>query len=230
MNGRIVVVIPALNEEEGIGRTIDEVRGLRLDCDVVVVDNGSEDRTREIASAKGAEVLVESRRGKGNAVRRAFHSLDGDCDYVAMIDADGTYPAEYLPKMVKELQGNGYEAVVGWRCGKVPGAMTKLNVLGNTMLTWLACRLYGVKTNDLCTGLWLFRYSALKGVSIESEGFTLEAELYTLLAERKLEIGQVPIIYIKRCGTSKLRVSDGLRIAAYLIRRRYGGKAKARQR
>jgi glycosyltransferase involved in cell wall biosynthesis len=228
MKGNVAVVIPALNEEEGIGRTIDEVYALPIECDVIVVDNGSTDKTREIASAKGAEVICESRRGKGYAVRSAFYSLDGDCEYVVMIDADGTYRPKYIPGLIDELQSNGYDVVMGCRSVKAQGAMTKLNVLGNIFLTRLACLLYRTKIYDLCTGMWAFKLSALEGISVESKGFTLEAELFCKMVERGMKIGHVPIIYITRCGTSKLRVTDGLRIAGYLFRRRFNGnKAKA---
>ncbi|GAH63712.1 unnamed protein product, partial [marine sediment metagenome] len=103
---KLVIILPALNEEGTIGKVIDEIpraileeRGYQVK--VLVVDGNSTDLTRQIAQEKGVEVIIEPRKGKGRAMRTAFEQVK--VDFVFMLDADYTYPAAYIPDMLDML-------------------------------------------------------------------------------------------------------------------------------
>ncbi len=222
----IVVVIPALNEEPTIGIVLDEIPVCELEARgysvrAVVVDNGSTDGTAAVASARHANVIHEPQRGKGLAVRRAFREISGD--YVFMLDGDATYPATHIIDMVDRLAG-GCDVVTGSRLRgrRCPGSISPLNVLGNRLLTWLACLLYGHKTSDLCTGYWGFRGSVLPRLNLHSQGFSLEAELFAEVIRNRLKLCEVPVDYRRRPTPAKLRsLRDGVRIARTLLTKRF---------
>ena len=102
----VLAIIAALNEEEGIGPTLAELREVLVGSRFLVVDGNSTDRTVEVARKMGAEVLFQESSGKGDAVAQAIRHVDSDVEYVVFIDADFTYPAEYLPKMMRILEEN----------------------------------------------------------------------------------------------------------------------------
>ena len=122
------VIIAALNEEAGIGLTIAELSHYLNSPKIVVVDGKSVDRTVEVAKDLGAGVLTQANRGKGDALAKGFASLDSSVDYVVLTDADYTYPAEYIPEMIRILDE---KRSVGMVCGNRFNA-TKTGVLGET--------------------------------------------------------------------------------------------------
>lgn len=222
---RVLVILPTLNEEQTIGKVIDEIPRPSLEqagytVRVLVVDGNSTDRTREIAEEKGARTIVERRRGKGVAVTKALGSVDAD--YIFMLDADYTYPAGYIPDMLKML--GSYHAVIGSRLRgrREGGAMSRLNLTGNRLLSLLATVLYGRRISDVCTGFWGFRGEVVKHLSLRATAFDLEAELFSQLARKGYSIAEVPIDYRRRASPTKLRpLRDGTRIGWALITRRF---------
>jgi len=220
------VVLPALNEEEAIGKVIDEIPRKELESkgyqtEIIVVDNGSTDKTAEIAAAHGAKVIEESNRGKGRAIRTGFGAASGD--FVFMLDSDFTYPATYIARMVELLDG-GYDVVLGSRLkGSVEhGAMKRLNLVGNHLLAFLANLLYGTRVSDLCTGFWGFKVEVVRSVNLDAVGFELEANILIEVAKHKYRIGEVPIQYRKRATASKLgSLKAGWRIGRKLIANRF---------
>lgn len=222
----VSIIFPALNEEETIGKIIDEVpieemegRGYR--AEVIVVDNGSTDKTREIAEAKGARVITEPSRGKGRAIRTAFESVSGD--FVFMIDADFTYPATYIPRMLELLEG-GHDVVLGSRLKgqREQGAMSRLNLVGNHLLALLANLLYGTRVSDPCTGYWGFKGNVVKSLKLDAVGFELEANMLAEIARQGYRIAELPILYRRRPNQAKLgSLKDGFRIGRTLIRKRF---------
>lgn len=222
----VSIIFPALNEEETIGKIIDEVpiedmegRGYR--AEIIVVDNGSTDKTREIAEAKGARVITEPSRGKGRAMRTAFEAVSGD--FVFMIDADFTYPATYVPGMLELLEG-GYDVVLGSRLKgqREEGAMSRLNMVGNHLLALLANVLYGTGVSDPCTGYWGFRGEVPKSLKLDAVGFELEANMLAEIARQGYRIAELPIIYRRRPNQAKLgSLKDGFKIGRTLIRKRF---------
>lgn len=226
----LLIILPALNEEEAIGRVIDEIPKQALekrgfDVRIVVADGNSRDRTRQIALDKGAEVVVESGRGKGRAMRSVFRRFKAD--FVFMLDADYTYPAIYIPKMLDILE-QGYPVVTGSRLrGKIEeGGMSYLNRLGNYLLTWLARVLYWRKISDLCTGYWGFRGEIISDLQLLANGFNFEAELFADITRKGYKIAEIPIHYRRRRTPPKLNsLRDGFRIGWTLITRRFRSPA-----
>ena len=222
---KVCIVLPALNEAPSIGRVIEEIPRAELELkgyqvDVLVVDNNSTDSTLKVAQGKGARILVESRRGKGRAIRTALE--DANADYIFMLDGDYTYPTTYIPEMLELLKK--YPVVIGSRLrGKrQKGALRRLHLLGNHLITLLANILYGTRISDLCTGFWGFRREVIQNLNLTSDGFQLEAELLTQLARKHYRIGEIPIMYRARVGKAKLDVfRDGVRIARFLIVKRF---------
>lgn len=223
---KILIILPAFNEEEAIGRVIDEIPQQALgkrgfDIRILVVDGNSTDSTRKIAQDKGAEVIIESRRGKGRAMRTAFERVRAD--YVFMLDADYTYPATYITQMLDILE-QGHPVVIGSRLkGKIEkGGMSLLNLVGNHLLTLIANILFSTRISDLCTGYWGWKGDIIASLPLVSDGFTLEAELFTILARKGYKIAEVPIHYRRRSTPPKLKaVRDGIKIGWTLITRRF---------
>ena len=165
----VAVVIPTLNEERSIGKVIDGVPVADLlknglETAVYVIDGRSTDNTREIAVEKGATIILEERKGKGSAIQTAFKSITAD--YAIMVDGDDTYPIEMATEMTRLLKN--YDVVIGSRLkGTIePGAMTKLNVVGNVLLSLLAWALFGARISDVCTGFWAYRSDAIRRLDL----------------------------------------------------------------
>lgn len=223
---RVSIILPALSEEATIGNVIDEIPRQALaqngyDVSILVVDGNSPDRTREIAEEKGAQVIIEPRKGKGRAMQTAFQAVDAD--FVFMLDADYTYPATYIPEML-DLLRDGSKVVIGSRLkGKIEkGAMSRLNIIGNHLLTLMANILHQGKTSDLCTGFWGLRREVLKDLKLSADGFDFEANLFIQISRRGHSIAHVPITYRRRPTKQKLNsLKDGFKIGWKLIRDRF---------
>lgn len=223
---RVTILLPTLNEEESIKQVIDELPILDLknsgyDVNILVVDGESTDRTKDIAEAQGANVILQQGRGKGAGVRTAFSHAD--TDYLFMLDADGTYPSMHIMEMLKVLE-NGYDVVLGSRLeGQIqPGAMTTTNYFGNKMLTLLANALYGTRISDVCTGLWGFNNKVVKNLNLNSNHFEIEAEMFATSVKNKYKITEIPIQYKRRGeSTPKLSPVCALGIARKLITRKF---------
>ncbi len=224
--GTVCVILPALDEELTIGKVIDEIPRQALErdgyrVDILVLDGSSSDRTRQIARQKGARIIVEPKRGKGRAVRSIIDSIEAD--FVFMLDADYTYPATYIPEMLDVLR-RGSPVVIGSRLrGKrEKGAMRRLNVIGNIILTRVANLLYRTSISDLCTGYWGMRAEVIPDLNLLADGFQLEAELFTRLSRKGYPIAEVPTYYRCREGKAKLSgLKDGIKILWMLIKRRF---------
>jgi glycosyltransferase involved in cell wall biosynthesis len=222
---QVSIIIPALNEEATIAKVIDEVPTSEIEKQgynvaIVVVDNNSTDRTKEIAEKHGARVIHEPQRGKGKAINTAFKAVNGD--YLFIVDADYTYPATYFPQMLMVLQSS--DVVMGSRLkGKMEkGAMSRINWIGNHLLAFLANRLYGTRISDLCTGCWGFRGEVVKDLKLDASGFDLEAILFAQIAQKGYRIAEIPINYRRRKTPSKLNsLRDGYIIGRTLFSRRF---------
>jgi glycosyltransferase involved in cell wall biosynthesis len=225
-NNTVSVIIPALNEESTISQVIDEIyqAGIQkkgYQVEILVVDNNSTDRTKEIAEEKRVRVVIERIKGKGRAVRTALESVSGN--FIFMLDADYTYPATYIPQMLDVLQ-DGHDVVMCSRLkGQIEdGAMSKMNLVGNHLLTWIANKLYGTRISDLCTGYWGFSRKVIDSLKLEANGFELEATMFAEIAKRGYRIGEVPIHYRRRISPDKLRsLRDGFKIGRMLIAKRF---------
>jgi dolichol-phosphate hexosyltransferase len=226
MGKEVCIILPALNEEESIGKVIDEIprgeinrRGYQHR--VIVVDNGSIDKTGDISRGKGAEVILEPLRGKGRALRAAFKRCSGD--FIFIIDADYTYPATHIPEMLEKLE-NGSDVVMGSRLkGQMNrGAMSKLNQMGNRLLALMTNILYGTNISDPCTGCWGMKGEVVNGLELDAVGFEIEVDMLAQIARDGHRITEIPIEYRRRETPPKLRsLRDGFRIGKMLLRKRF---------
>jgi len=222
--GSTLVMIPTLNEEEAIGDTIDDVNAHVDSCQIVVVDGYSDDRTKDIALDKGA-LVIDAPRGKGLAVRTVLPVILGQFAFrwLVMLDGDFTYPAKYIPLLVRSME-HGADVVMGYRRYLEKGSMTTVNRIGNCGLSILASLLYWTPVNDLCTGLWGIHKPALRMMSLTSDRFTLEADLFVNTVRNGFVLDQIPIEYRARQqgSNTKLMVKDGLEIGWFLVKGRFG--------
>ncbi len=220
----VAVIIPTLNEERSIGKVIDDVPVADLlqnglETAVYVIDGQSTDNTREIAVENGATIILEERKGKGSAIQKAFKSISAD--YAVMVDGDDTYPIEMATQMICVLKK--YDVVIGSRLkGTIePGAMTRLNVVGNTLLSLLARALFGVRISDVCTGFWGYRSDAIRRLDLAAPGFEIEANMFAECVRNGLRIAEIPITYRARKDRPKLAsMRDGIKIGLFLCKRR----------
>lgn len=221
---RLSVLIPALNEEEGVRKVLPKIpqnslRRMGFEVAIELLDGGSSDRTRQYARERGATVYVQKGWGKGSAFREFLPSLQSD--YCVILDSDATYPPQRIPTFAKALRA-GAPVVLGSRFkGKIhDGAMTAPNKIGNLFLSRFGSILYGREVSDVCSGMWGFRTDLLKSFDISADGFDLEANLFAECVRRGLPIIELPIPYYRRIGSPKLRLRTGLRIAWALLRNR----------
>ncbi len=213
------VLIAALNEEQGIGPTIIEFSKNRR-ARFLVVDGHSVDRTVEIAKDCGAQVLFQDGKGKGDAILKGLKHLDASVNYVVFTDADYTYPAEYVPQMIKILHDN---PEVGMVCGNRFSkqiddyAFYGSFSLGNRLLAFAHAVFNGVFLMDPLTGLRAVRADILRNWMVKSQGFDIEVELNREVERQGFVSLEVPIRYRARLGKKKLEVKDGVTILKRIL-------------
>ena len=215
-----LVLIAALNEEEGIGITIAELKRYLCNPHVVVVDGNSKDKTVHVAKSLGVDVLCQEGKGKGDAIGHAIKLVNEDVDYVVLIDADYTYPAEFVPKMLKLLEENPRVGmVIGNRFNHLltPAAMKNPFYVGNRLLAVVQRFLNGVDLADPLTGLRVVRWAILKGWQPKSKGFDIEAELNHQVERRGYQTVEISIPYRARLGEKKLKLRHGFSIFKRII-------------
>jgi glycosyltransferase involved in cell wall biosynthesis len=203
---RVSVVIPCLNEAENIGECVRRAQEVldanELSGEVIVVDNGSDDGSADLARAAGATVIEEPRRGYGQAYLTGFDAASGE--YIVMIDADLTYDFEEIPRFVAELDA-GAELVMGNRMNGVqPGAMSTLSKIGNPILTGFLNLVHTSPVKDAHCGLRAFRRDALPALNLSSTGMEFASEMVIRAAKIKLDVRELPIQLHQRGGESKL--------------------------
>ena len=217
----ISVVIATLNEEEGIGPTIDEMQKVLKNPYMVVVDGNSVDRTIEIAKNMGADVLLQEGKGKGDAMFQGFRQLGSKVPYVVFTDADYTYPAEYVPRMIEVLQQNPKVGmVIGNRFkGEYNHSKSVTNpfYLGNKIFALAQLVMNGVKLGDPLSGLRVVRSEILEDWKPKSKGFDVEAEMNALVRRKGYRTVEVPIDYRDRMGEKKLKLRHGLGIMKRIL-------------
>lgn len=218
----VSVVMPCLNEEGSIGRCVDKaLEGIRrtgLRGEVVVCDNGSTDRSAEIAAAHGARVVPQPERGYGNAYLAGFAAARGR--YLVMGDADDTYDFTQVDRFVALLR-EGHDYVLGSRfMGQIqPGAMPWLHrYVGNPVLTWVLNRLFGLGASDAHSGMRAFTREAYDRMRLQTTGMEFASEIVVNAAKSKLKTAEVPITYYPRVGESKLHsLRDGWRHLRFML-------------
>jgi len=216
----VLVLIAALNEEEGIGPTLAELREVLVNVRFLVVDGNSTDRTAEVARKMGAEVLFQESSGKGDAIAQAIKHVDSDVKYVVFIDADFTYPAGYLTEMIRILEENPEVGMVSgnrFNHHYELSAMKSPFFVGNRFLAFAQRLLNGVGLRDPLTGLRVVRWRILKGWEPKSKGFDIEAEINHRVERQGYKTVEIPIDYRSRLGEKKLKLRHGFTILRRII-------------
>jgi glycosyltransferase involved in cell wall biosynthesis len=218
----VSVVIPCLNEEASVGQVVDDawagIEASGRSGEVIVVDNGSTDRSAEIAAEHGARIVFESRRGYGSAYLAGLASARGRS--VVMADADGTYPLRKLGPFVDALEAES-DLVLGSRfAGTIHrGAMPwHHRWLGNPLLTGMLNLLFGGSVSDAHCGMRAVRRDALPVLDLHSTGMEFASEMVFKAFRRNLRVTEIPIDYYPRAGESKLQsFSDAWRHVRFML-------------
>ncbi len=226
---KVSFVIPALNEEGIVGKTIksipvDEIRDAGYEVEILVVNNNSTDNTEQEAKDAGATVILEMKRGYGNAYQRGFKEATGDI--FVMGDADGTYPLEQSLSFINMIVEDNCDFVIGSRFNGTieKGAMPALHqYIGNPMLTKMLNILFHSEYSDTHCGMRAFTREAYEKMELTAPGMEYAIEMVIEASEKHLNIKEVPISYRKRGGgEAKLSsFDDGWRHIKYMLERKF---------
>lgn len=222
----ISVIIPAYNEERNITKVIKNVAKLKKEyaIEIIVVDDGSKDKTAQVAKKAGADRVItyEKNKGKGGAFRVGIDAAKGD--YIVQIDADHQFQPDEIPLFVKALQ-EGYDVVCGTRFdnGTVEqGSVSKVNLFGNWLMSTVTTFFSGMRSTDIMAGFKGFTKDAARKLDLVTPHFGYEAEIVVKAGKLGLQVKEVPITYTKRTsGSSSVHaVKDGIRVS-YTIAKMY---------
>ncbi|MBI2505838.1 MAG: glycosyltransferase family 2 protein [Candidatus Latescibacteria bacterium] len=219
----LAVLIPALDEEQAIVQVLAAIPS-GLAQEVVVVDNGSTDRTAEVARNLGARVVSEPRRGYGQACLSGLASL-GPVEIVVFLDGDYSDYPEEMPALLEPILRGEADLVIGSRVlGKrEPGALLLQQRLGNALATWLIRLLFGVRYTDLGP-FRAIRTDALRRLQMQDRNYGWTVEMQVKAARAGLRLAEVPVRYRRRLGVSKISgtlkgtLKAGYKIIATILR------------
>ena len=228
-NMKTSIVLPTLNEEKGIGKTIDSInkqwfKKNKHELEILIVDGDSKDKTREIAKKKGAKIIVEKRKGYGRAYKTGLPETTGDI--IVTGDADATYPFDKIHKYVQQLLDKNLDFITTDRfAGLKPGSMSIKHRFGNWILSTTLQVLFHVKIKDSQSGMWIFKKNTLSkiqplekfnnGMPFSEE---IKIEMFTAKNVKTLEISSV--LYA-RAGEAKIQsFTDGWKNLRFLFKKR----------
>lgn len=217
----IVVIIPAYNEEQSIGKVIEAIPNEWVE-EVIVVNNGSTDKTVEVATKAGATVIDQPIPGYGIACLTGISriiSLDFVPDIVVFLDGDYSDYPEELPDIVAPILNDNMDMVIGSRAlgDREPGSMTIPQVFGNWLATNMIRVFYGVRFTDLGP-FRAIKYETLLGLKMQDKTFGWTVEMQVKAAKQKLKCTEVSVNYKRRIGVSKVSGTiKGTIMAGYKI-------------
>jgi dolichol-phosphate hexosyltransferase len=218
---KITAIIPCLNEEQGV----EQVLKLMPDYvdEVIVVDNGSTDRTAEVAANYGATVVPEMVRGYGRAYKRGFSEATGDV--IVTLDGDHSYPVDALSYLLGAFEHLNVDFLNASRFPvREKGAMSMKHMFGNLVLSLVTSVLYLRWVSDSQSGMWVFKRSILPKIRLESDGMAFSEEIKVeVIKHRELKFEEIPVSYSSRLGEIKLNPwRDGFQNLLFLFKRRIG--------
>ncbi|MCS7207054.1 MAG: glycosyltransferase family 2 protein [Dehalococcoidia bacterium] len=211
------VIVPAYNEEQGIGVVLEKIfRAIDEGYEVIVVDDGSTDNTAAVASRFPCRVIRHPvNRGKGEALKTGIAHAQGE--NIIWIDADDTYPAERIPDIAEALR-NGADLVYASRQGgreHIP----LFNRVGLALFRFLIRNLYGFTPQDPCTGLCGVKAVHIQRMALEARRFAIEPEIAMKAGRMRLRMMDLPIVYRPRIGRTKLSgIKAGLEDMGAILR------------
>lgn len=211
---RTAVLIPTLEEAQGIGPTIQEILREMRHAEIVVVDSNSKDRTPQIAASLGVEVVSQQRRGKGLAVAEGLRHVKNDIAWVTIVDGDYTYPAVYISKMIKILRERPSVGMIGgmpyraymerytfWK--RVRWVHLSPYVIFHRILVTLHRILNGVSMQAPLTGQRVIRNHCIRDFQPKSKGFDIEVEINSYIRKKGYKILEIPVECRYRLGSAK---------------------------
>lgn len=211
---RIAVVIPCLDEEPTIAQVVEDMKAALPGAEILVFDNGSTDRTAELARAAGAQVVRSPRRGKGHVIRHMASAVDADV-YV-LIDGDDTYPAAEAPRLVERFFEAGADMLVATRLEThAPGAFRVFHELGNRVVSRTIALLFRTPVTDVLSGYRILSRRFVRLAHLRAAGFEIETEMTLQALAKGLHLVEAPIAYRARPPGSHSKLdtwTDGLLI------------------
>jgi glycosyltransferase involved in cell wall biosynthesis len=214
----LTIGIPCYNESVAIGKVVSDFRRAFPEARILVIDNASTDNTAEVARAAGAEVVAETRKGKGYAVQRLFRETHSDL--LIMVDGDDTYPAEEAPKLLETLEKHGGDTVVGARRSDQAAAFKSSHTKANELLSWSIAQVFRTPVGDLFSGYRLFTKTFYRNIPLLSTGFEVETELATQTIDKGFVQRDVEIQFRSRPEGSFSKLNtfrDGFRVLRTIV-------------
>lgn len=218
------IVIPAYNEEESIDMVLSRVeqvvpqfQKLQTNVEIIVVDDGSTDNTVEIVQRHRVRIVRHPvNQGYGAALKTGFRASQGE--YIAFLDADGTYPPEYLLQLYEHLISGDFDIVVGSRMIRKDTKMPFIRKIGNRLFAWLLRWLAEEHVSDSASGMRVFKKAVLHKLEPLPNGLDLTPAMSTRAILEGVKISELPIPYHERVGKSKLSpVIDGFRFLGTMV-------------
>jgi len=222
---RITVIIPCLNEEEGIQLVLRDIPDF-VD-ETIVVDNNSTDRTPDVAAQMGAIVIKEQFPGYGRAYKRGFSVATGDV--MVTLDGDHSYPVNGISYLLEAFLHLEVDFLNASRFPvRDPRAMSFKHKCGNLALSLAMSVLFLRWVEDSQSGMWVFRRRILETMQLEADGMAFSEEIkIEALLNPKIRFGEISILYTSRTGEIKLNPwRDGWQNLVFLFRKRFGRRRK----
>jgi glycosyltransferase involved in cell wall biosynthesis len=226
---KVSVVIPALNEEKGIGVTLDHIQKHEFskknwDLEILVVDGGSQDKTPDIVREKGGIVIKEPRKGYGRAYKTGFTKATGDI--IVTGDADATYPFNEIHLYITELINHHLDFITTNRFAQLgKGSMSLKHYLGNFILSFTLRVLFGVRIKDSQSGMWIFHRHILDKISLEKmdDGMPFSEEIkIDMFKKSTIRAREIPSRLSAREGEAKIQsFGDGWKNFKFLFKKKW---------
>lgn len=222
---KVTVIIPCLNEESGIGRVLKQMPSF-VD-EVIVVDNGSTDRTADVARSLGALVIREEVRGYGRSYKKGFAEATGDV--IVTLDGDHSYPVDGISYLLEAFLHLKVDFLNASRFPvRDPDAMSFKHKMGNLILSLAMSLLFLRWVRDSQSGMWVFRRSILKDFLLEADGMAFSEEIKVeAIRNHHVRFGEISIMYSTRLGEMKLNPwRDGIQNLLFLAKKRFARRGK----
>lgn len=220
-NETIIFLIPTLNEEKGIQKTIrgipkKKLNKLGYNTKTYVVDGRSEDKTVKLAQELGANIITAPKRGYGFQYKYALKRIKANI--VITGDGDGTYPFEISPKLIETLKDNKLDFITANRFNKLgKGAISISHYIGNKILTIMGNILFNLNLKDNQSGMWCFYLNKINQLDLTNDNMAFSEEL-KIKASQKLKCKEIDIPYYPRIGISKLKLTHAFKNFAFLFK------------